>query len=123
VAFTIVLVVLALSVAVTSFVDFRAAATCWRRRSDSRAVFRAVLPERYCLGLLVRTRRMDVVTGGHARGRRGRRRRDRPGLIGHSPYVVRHRSDHTCGNGTLRRPGRTTAGGGGVSTARGRDLM
>ncbi|MGZ4627086.1 MAG: DUF3017 domain-containing protein [Kineosporiaceae bacterium] len=26
------------------------------------ALFRAVLPERYCLGLLVRTRRLDVTT-------------------------------------------------------------
>jgi DUF3017 family protein len=62
VAFTIVLVVLAVSVAVTSFVDFRAGGYLLATSLGLAAVFRAVLPERYCLGLLVRTRRMDVVT-------------------------------------------------------------
>lgn len=60
VAFTIVLVVLAVSVAVTYFVDFRAGGYILAASLGVAAVFRAVLPERYCLGLLVRTRRMDV---------------------------------------------------------------
>ncbi|HVN11736.1 MAG TPA: DUF3017 domain-containing protein [Kineosporiaceae bacterium] len=60
VAFTLVLVVLALSVAVTVVVDFRAGGYVLAASLGLAALFRAVLPERYCLGLLVRTRRMDV---------------------------------------------------------------
>ena len=60
VAFTIVLVVLAASVAVTVFVDFRAGGYVLATSLGLAALFRAVLPERYCLGLLVRTRRLDV---------------------------------------------------------------
>ena len=62
VAFTVVLVVLALSVAVTSLDHFRAGGYLLAASLGLAALFRAVLPERYCLGLLVRTRRMDVVT-------------------------------------------------------------
>jgi DUF3017 family protein len=62
VAFTIVLVVLAVSVAVTYVVDFRAGGYILAGSLGLAALFRALLPERYCLGLLVRTRRMDVVT-------------------------------------------------------------
>jgi Protein of unknown function (DUF3017) len=62
VAFTIVLVVVALSVAVTYFVDFRVGGYILAASLGLAALFRAVLPERYCLGLLVRTRRMDVAS-------------------------------------------------------------
>ncbi len=62
VAFTIVLVVLAASVAVTVLVDFRAGGYVLATSLGLAALFRAVLPERYCLGLLVRTRRLDVTT-------------------------------------------------------------
>ena len=62
VAFTIVLVVVALSVAVTSLVDFRAGGYLLAAALGLSALCRAVLPERYCLGLLVRTRRIDVAT-------------------------------------------------------------
>jgi Protein of unknown function (DUF3017) len=62
VAFGIVLVVLAASVLVTVFVDFRAGGYVLAASLGLAALFRAVLPERYCLGLLVRTRRLDVVT-------------------------------------------------------------
>lgn len=62
VAFTIVLIVLAVSVLVTVFVDFRAGGYVLAGSLGLAALFRAALPERYCLGLLVRTRRMDVTT-------------------------------------------------------------
>jgi hypothetical protein len=62
VAFTIVLVVLAASVMVTVFVDFRTGGYVLAASLGLAALFRAVLPERYCLGLLVRTRRLDVAT-------------------------------------------------------------
>ena len=62
VAFTIVLAVVAISVAVTYFVDFRAGGYLLAAALGLSALCRAVLPERYCLGLLVRTRRVDVVT-------------------------------------------------------------
>jgi Protein of unknown function (DUF3017) len=62
VAFTIVLVVLAASVLVTVLVDFRAGGYVLATSLGLAALFRAVLPERYCLGLLVRTRRLDVTT-------------------------------------------------------------
>jgi hypothetical protein len=62
VAFTIVLAVLALSVAVTVLVDFRLGGYLLAASLALAAAFRAVLPERYCLGLLVRTRRLDVGT-------------------------------------------------------------
>ena len=62
VAFTIVLVVLAASAVLTAFVDFRAGGYVLATSLGLAALFRAVLPERYCLGLLVRTRRLDVAT-------------------------------------------------------------
>jgi Protein of unknown function (DUF3017) len=62
VAFTIVLAVLAVSVVLTAFVDFRAGGYLLAGSLGLAALFRAVLPERYCLGLLVRTRRLDVAT-------------------------------------------------------------
>jgi Protein of unknown function (DUF3017) len=62
VAFTIVLVVLAVSIALTVLVDFRAGGYVLASALGLAALFRAVLPERYCLGLLVRTRRLDVTT-------------------------------------------------------------
>ena len=64
VAFTIVLAVVALSIVVTYFLDFRVGGYLLATSLGLAALFRALLPERYCLGLLVRTRRMDVATAG-----------------------------------------------------------
>ncbi len=62
VVFTVVLVIVAISVAVTYAVDFRIGGYILAASLGLAAVCRAVLPERYCLGLLVRTRRMDATT-------------------------------------------------------------
>jgi hypothetical protein len=70
IAFTVVLLVTAASVvatvgfrlgAVTLAGDFRRGGYLLAGALALAAVMRAVLPERYCLGLLVRSRRVDVV--------------------------------------------------------------
>jgi hypothetical protein len=60
-AFTAVLLVVAVSVATTVLVDFRLGGYLLAGALALSAAFRAGLPERYCLGLLVRSRRVDVV--------------------------------------------------------------
>lgn len=60
IAFVAVLVVAALSVVVTVTVDFRVGGYVLAAALAAAAVMRAVLPEKYCLGLLVRSRRIDV---------------------------------------------------------------
>src|SRR3982751_1815616 len=61
-AFTAVLLTVAASVVVTVLVDFRAGGYVLAGACGLAASFRAVLPEQYCLGLLVRSRRIDVTT-------------------------------------------------------------
>ena len=60
-AFTAVLLVVAASVLVTVLVDFRLGGYVLAAALALSAGFRAGLPERYCLGLLVRSRRLDVL--------------------------------------------------------------
>jgi hypothetical protein len=57
-----VLALVAGSVLVTWFVNFRAGGWVLSSAAVLGAVARAVLPEYLCLGLLVRSRRQDVVT-------------------------------------------------------------
>jgi hypothetical protein len=57
-----VLVVAALSVPVTVLVDFRAGAGVLAAALLMSSLARALLPAEYCLGLLVRSRRVDVLT-------------------------------------------------------------
>jgi hypothetical protein len=59
-AFTVVLLVVAASVVTTLLVDFRLGGYVLAAALALSAGFRAGLPERYCLGLLVRSRRLDV---------------------------------------------------------------
>jgi hypothetical protein len=61
-AFTAVLVVVAVSMVATLTVDFRLGGYLLAGALALAAAFRAALPERYCLGLLVRSRRLDVAT-------------------------------------------------------------
>jgi hypothetical protein len=61
-AFTAVLLTVAASVAVTLLVDFRTGGYVLAGACALAASCRAVLPEQYCLGLLVRSRRIDVTT-------------------------------------------------------------
>jgi hypothetical protein len=61
IAFVTVLVVAALSVVLTVVVDFRIGGYVLALALAAAAVMRAALPEKYCLGLLVRSRRVDVV--------------------------------------------------------------
>lgn len=61
-AFTVVLVVVALSVVVTVLVDFRLGGYLLSGALLLAAASRAFLPDWLCLGLLVRTRRIDVAT-------------------------------------------------------------
>ena len=61
-AFTAVLLTVAASVAVTVLVDFRIGGYVLAFACVMAASFRAALPEQYCLGLLVRSRRIDVTT-------------------------------------------------------------
>lgn len=61
-AFTAVLLVLAASVAVTVRYSVRGGGYLLAASLGLAALFRAVLPEQYSLGLLVRTRRIDVTT-------------------------------------------------------------
>lgn len=60
IAFVAVLVMAALSVVVTVTVDFRVGGYVLAAALAMAAVMRAALPEKYCLGLLVRRRRTDV---------------------------------------------------------------
>jgi hypothetical protein len=60
-AFVVVLAVAALSVVLTiALHDFRIGGYVLAASLASAAVMRATLPEKYCLGLLVRSRRLDV---------------------------------------------------------------
>jgi len=61
IAFVAVLAVVAASVAVSVVVDSRAGGYTLAAALAMAAVLRAVLPERYCLGLLVRSRQLDVL--------------------------------------------------------------
>ena len=61
IAFVAVLATLGLSVLVTWLVDFRLGGYLLAGSAGLAAVLRAVLPDRYCLGLLVRSRQFDVV--------------------------------------------------------------
>jgi hypothetical protein len=63
-AFTAVLLVVAASVVITVFVDFRLGGYVLAGALALSAGFRAGLPEQYCLGLLVRSRRLDVLFAG-----------------------------------------------------------
>lgn len=60
-AFVAVLLIVAASVMVTVRWDFRLGGYLLAVALGMAAAFRAFLPERYCLGLLVRTRRVDVL--------------------------------------------------------------
>ncbi len=60
VAFVVVLLVAAASVLVTVFVNFRLGGYTLAGALALAAVMRATMPEKYCLGLLVRSRRIDV---------------------------------------------------------------
>ena len=60
-AFVVVLVVMALSVLVTVAVDFRLGGYVLAAALGLAALLRALLPAKYCLGLLVRSRRQDVL--------------------------------------------------------------
>jgi hypothetical protein len=60
--FIIVLALVALSVLVTIALDFRLGGYVLAAALLFGAVARAVLPEYLCLGLLVRSRRQDVIT-------------------------------------------------------------
>lgn len=59
-AFVVVLLVMASSVVVAALVDWRTGGYVLAFALALAAVIRATLPDRYCLGLLVRGRRMDV---------------------------------------------------------------
>jgi Protein of unknown function (DUF3017) len=61
VAFVLVLLVVAASVVVTVAVDFRAGGYTLAGALALAGALRAALPEQYCLGLLVRTRQIDVI--------------------------------------------------------------
>jgi len=60
-AFVVVLAVMALSVLLTVTVDFRLGGYVLATALALAAVLRAFLPAKYCLGLLVRSRRQDVL--------------------------------------------------------------
>jgi hypothetical protein len=60
-AFVAVLLVVAAAVVVSLLVDSRAGGYTLAGALALAAVLRAVLPEKYCLGLLVRSRQFDVV--------------------------------------------------------------
>jgi hypothetical protein len=61
IAFVLVLAVAALSVLLTiGLHDFRIGGYVLAAALAAAAVMRATLPEKYCLGLLVRSRRLDV---------------------------------------------------------------
>lgn len=60
VAFVVVLLVAAASVLVTVLVNFRLGGYTLAAALALAAIMRATMPEKYCLGLLVRSRRVDV---------------------------------------------------------------
>jgi Protein of unknown function (DUF3017) len=61
IAFVVVLLVVAAAVAVSVTVDSRAGGYTLAGAVALAALMRALLPEKYCLGLLVRSRQLDVV--------------------------------------------------------------
>jgi len=61
IAFVAVLTVVAASVGVSVAADARAGGYTLAGALALAAVLRALLPERYCLGLLVRSRQVDVL--------------------------------------------------------------
>ena len=61
VAFVVVLLVVAAAVLVSVHVDSRAGGYTLAGALGLAAVLRALLPEKYCLGLLVRSRQFDVI--------------------------------------------------------------
>ncbi|HET9655229.1 MAG TPA: DUF3017 domain-containing protein [Kineosporiaceae bacterium] len=61
IAFVVVLLVVAASVLATTFVDFRLGGYLLAGALGLAAAMRAVLPARFCLGLLVRSRQFDVL--------------------------------------------------------------
>ncbi|WP_088314104.1 DUF3017 domain-containing protein [Kineosporia sp. R_H_3] len=63
-AFVAVLLLTAAVVPVTLLVGFREGGYLLAGALGLAAVLRAVLPDKYCLGLLVRTRLVDVLTAG-----------------------------------------------------------
>lgn len=60
-AFVVVLLCMVLALAVTATGHFRSGGYLLAGSMALAATFRATLPERYCLGLLVRSRGVDVV--------------------------------------------------------------
>ncbi len=62
IAFVVVLVVMAAAVLVSWLGHFRSGGYLLAGAMALAAAMRATLPEKYCLGLLVRSRRVDVVT-------------------------------------------------------------
>jgi hypothetical protein len=62
IAFVVVLGVVALSVLVTVTIDFRLGGYLLGAALLMAATMRLVLPAKYCLGLLVRSRQSDVLT-------------------------------------------------------------
>lgn len=60
-AFVAVLLVMVVSVLATVLVGFRVGGYLLAASLALAALFRGLLPAKYCLGLLVRTRRTDVV--------------------------------------------------------------
>lgn len=64
IAFVIVLAVVAAAVGVSVAWDARAGGYALAGALALAAGMRALLPEKYCLGLLVRSRRFDVVVDG-----------------------------------------------------------
>jgi hypothetical protein len=64
VAFVAVLLVMASAVPVALVIGFRAGGYLLATSLALAAVFRATLPDRFCLGLLVRTRALDVAMAG-----------------------------------------------------------
>lgn len=63
-AFVAVLLVTTVSVPVTLLAGFRQGGYLLAAALGLAAVLRAGLPDRYCLGLIVRTRAVDVLTAG-----------------------------------------------------------
>ena len=61
IAFVVVLLVAAASVAVTVRVNFQAGGYTLAAALLLAALMRATMPEKYCLGLLVRSRQLDVL--------------------------------------------------------------
>lgn len=61
IAFLVVLLVVAAAVAVSLTVNSRAGGYTLAGALGLAALLRGLLPEKYCLGLLVRSRRLDVL--------------------------------------------------------------